>query len=201
MAASMSQLREPSVLPNLSRWPFLSGKTSLFSWSFGMFSFNTWVWQAFSDTELPTVNSVWVNSSEHCSWTGSGHMYPSGASQIIPHPVPAQRSFSSAVTTASQSHTHAFYFQSWSFECGYHPNVPPLCCAPLFTFVFARSFWRWAWEMCGHLSPSGEGGGALTAWDGFQYPESSAWGGHKISEEEMDHGRLRCQEMDSMLQS
>lgn len=150
-----------------------------------MFSLNTWVWQAFSDTKVSTVNLVWENSLEYCSWMGSGHTHRVGASQVTPHPVPAQRGFSCAITTASQSHTHALYFQSWSFECGCHLNVPPLCCAPLFPFVLAHSFWRWAWEICGHLSPSGGGGGGvLTRGMDFSTRSPVPARGHKISQEE-----------------
>lgn len=87
----------------------LSRKASLFSWSLGVLSFNTWIWQAFSDTEVPTVNGMWVNSLEHRSWMASGHVCPRMASHIIPHPVPAQRGPTSAVTATSLGHTHPLF--------------------------------------------------------------------------------------------
>lgn len=154
----------------------LSRKASLFSWSLGVLSFNTWIRKAFSGAKVPTMNWMRVNSWEHGSWVGSGHVCLRVASHLVFHPVPAQRGPSSAVTPTSLGHTHPL-FSVLKFLVWCQIWVPPLCHARPHTFICLYSLVLKikACETPHHLSPGGEWAGVLTEQGEFQYLELSAW--------------------------
>lgn len=90
--------------------------------------------------EVPTVNWMWLNSLEHWSWIGSGHMCQGVASQVILPLVPALMSFSLAAATASGSlrKSHAFllilecpeflvWLSNFHENCSYNYWVFPMC--------------------------------------------------------------------------
>lgn len=116
------QLQEPyySGLLNLDKWSFLLRKASLFAWSLRVLFFKYLDFGRHFNTEVPTVNWMWLNSLEHWSWIGSGHMCQRVASQVILPPVPALMGFSFAVATTSGSlcKSHAFLLIS---ECHQFP--------------------------------------------------------------------------------
>lgn len=104
------------------------------------------------DTEVPTVNWMWLNSLEHWSWIGSGHMCQRVVSQVILPPGPALTSFrlAAATTSGSLCKSHAFLltsechqFPGWLSSlheiCSCHYWVPTACHALPGHFVYIYS--------------------------------------------------------------